>query len=319
MRIKFSSQAILPIAAAGLFAFAVSSVIKPAQGRADPVIAPPAAPYAASVAGVGVVEPESETIAVATELAGVIREVLVRPGDRVEKGAALFRLDSRALDAARAEAAANAAAAAAAQAVAAVNLRDERKRLSIFEGVTDKRAISVDELDRMRFAVARAEAALAQATAASESAKARVAAIDVDLARQTVTAPIDGEILSVEARPGEFAAAGPLSVPLMTMGATERLHVRVEVDESDIGRFSKASPAVAVPRGQTDRRYALSFVRMEPQASAKRTLAGGSERVDARVIEVVYAIEKGAEAIVGQRLDVFIEAPRATPPAEVTS
>ncbi len=319
MRIKLSSRSILPLAAAGLFAFAVTSAIRPAQGRAEPVIAPPATPYAASVAGVGVVEPESETIAIATELPGVIREVLVKPGDRVEKGAPLFRLDSRALNAARAEALASDAAAIAAETVAAVNLRDERKRLSIFESVSDKRAISVDELDRMRFAVARAEAALAQAAAARETARARVGAIETDLERQTVTAPITGEILSVDARPGEFASAGPLQVPLMSIGATERLHVRVEIDESDISRFSPSSSAVAVPRGRTDQKHKLDFVRIEPRASAKRTLAGGSERVDARVIEVVYALAPGADVLVGQRLDVFIDDARATALAKADS
>ncbi len=319
MRIKFSGAAILPLAAAGLFAFAVSSVIRPAQGRADPVIAPPATPFAASVAGVGVVEPESEVIAIATELPGVIREVLVKPGDLVEKDAPLFKLDGRALEAARAEASASEAAAAAAEAVAAVNLKDERKRLAIFEGVSDKRAVSIDELDRMRFAVARAEAALAQAKAARETAKARTGAIDTDIARQTVTAPIAGEILSVDARPGEFAAAGPLAVPLMTIGATERLHVRVEIDESDIGRFSEGSAAVAVPRGLNEQRFALSFVRIEPQASPKRALAGGSERVDARVIEVVYALEPDVKAIVGQRLDVFIDDGRGPAVARAAS
>jgi multidrug efflux pump subunit AcrA (membrane-fusion protein) len=319
MRIKFSGDAILPLIAAGLFAFAVSSVIRPAQGRADPMIAPPATPYADSVAGVGVVEPQSEVIAIATELPGVIREVLVKPGDPVEKDAPLFRLDGRALEAARAEAAASEAAAAAAEAVADVNLRDERKRLAIFEGVADKRAISVDEVDRMRFAVARAEAALAQAKAARAAAKARTGAVDTDIARQTVTAPITGEILSVDARPGEFAAAGPLSVPLMTIGATDRLHVRVEIDESDIGRFSPRSAAVAAPRGSSDQRLALSFVRIEPQASPKRALAGGSERVDARVIEVIYALEPAAKAIVGQRLDVFIEDVRAPAVAKAAS
>lgn len=319
MRIKFSGDAVLPLAAAGLFAFAVASVIRPSQGRADPVIAPPAAPYAASVAGVGVVEPESEVIAVASELPGVIREVMAKPGDRVVKGAPLFRLDSRALEAARAEALANVAAAEAAEAVARVNRDDERKRLAIFEGVADKRAVSVDELDRMRFAVARADAALAQAKAAREAAMARAASIDTDLTRQIATAPIDGQILSVDARPGEFAAAGPLEVPLITMGATERLHVRVEIDESDIARFSRSSAAVAVPRGEGGRRLPLAFVRMEPQASPKRALAGGSERVDARVIEVVYVLEKEADAIVGQRLDVFIDDARASAIAKVSS
>ncbi|MFN3960146.1 MAG: HlyD family efflux transporter periplasmic adaptor subunit, partial [Parvularculaceae bacterium] len=191
--------------------------------------------------------------------------------------------------------------------------------LSIFENIADKRAVSIDELDRMRFAVARAEAALAQATAASEAAKARVAAIDVDLARQTVTAPIAGQILSVDARPGEYAAAGPLAAPLMTMGATDRLHVRVEIDESDIGRFSSAGRAVATPRGEAARDLPLTFVRIEPRATAKRTLAGGSERVDARVIEVVYALQPGAGAIVGQRLDIFIDASGAADIAKAAS
>ncbi len=306
MRIKFSSQAFLPLAAAGLFVFAVSSVIRPSQGRADPVIAPPATPYVASVSGVGVVEPESEVIAIATELPGVIREVLVTPGDKVEAGAPLFRLDARALEAARLEAAANAAAAAAGADVAAVNLGDEKKRLAMFDSIADKRAVSVDELDRMRFAVRRADAALAQARALTDAAKARVAVIETDLARQTVSAPIAGEILSVEARPGEYAAAGPLTTPLMTMGATERLHVRVEIDESDIGRFSQTAGAVAVPRDEDAGKLPLRFVRIEPQATAKRTLAGGSERVDARVVEVIFALDPAARLLVGQRVDVFI-------------
>ncbi len=306
MRIKFSSQAILPLIAAGLFAFAVSSVIRPSQGRADPVIPPPEAPYAATVSGVGVIEPESEVIAIATELPGVIREVLVKPGDRVDAGAPLFRLDNRALDAARLEAAATAAAAAANADVAGVNLGDEKKRLAILESVSDKRAISVDELDRMRFAVRRAVAALAQAKAGAEAAAARVTIIDTDLARRTIAAPIAGEILSVDARPGEFASAGPLAAPLMTIGATEQLRVRVEIDETDIGRVTPTSAAVGVARGASDKELSLKFVRIEPQATAKRTLAGGSERVDARVIEVLYELEPGARAIVGQRLDVFI-------------
>lgn len=308
MRIKLTPQAVLPLAAAGLFIFAVSSVIRPAQGRADPVISPPQAPYAASVSGVGVVEPESEIIAVATELPGVIREVLVTPGAKVAAGAPLFRLDARALAAARAEAAAAAAAAEASASLAAVNLSDEKKRLAIFEGVSDKRAISVDELDRMRFAVKRAEAALAQAGANAEAAKARVASIDTDLDRQTVAAPIAGEILSVDARPGEYAAAGPLAAPLMTIGATDRLHVRVEIDESDIRAVTPGARATGAARGTAQEKIPLTFIRMEPEATPKRALAGGSERVDARVVEVLYALPPGARVLVGQRLDVFIDA-----------
>jgi multidrug efflux pump subunit AcrA (membrane-fusion protein) len=306
MRIRISRQFALPAAACALFGFAVLSALKPEEGRAEPVIAPPAAPYARAVSGVGVVEPESEVIAIATELPGVVREVFVTPGAKVDAGAELFRLDARALEAARVEALAALAAAEAAAKVAEVNLADDRKRLAIFERVDDQRAVSVDELDRLRFAARRSEAGLARARAEADAARARVAVIETDLERQIVRAPIRGEILSVDLRAGEFAPAGSPATPLMTMGATERLHVRVEIDESDIARLDTRAKAAAVARGSS-RQMPLSFVRVEPQASAKRALAGGSERVDSRVVEVIYALEPGADAIVGQRLDIYVD------------
>ena len=60
--------------------------------------------------------------------------------------------------------------------------------------------------------------------------------------------------------------------------------------------------------GRSDSKIALSFIRFEPRATEKRALAGGSERVDTRVIEALYALPSGAPVIVGQRVDVFIEA-----------
>jgi multidrug efflux pump subunit AcrA (membrane-fusion protein) len=312
MRIKASRQLVLPAAAFALFGFAVLSALRPEQGRAEPLIAPPTTPYVRAVSGVGVVEPESEIIAIGTELPGIVREVFVLPGAKVEAGAELFRLDARALEAARGEAVAARAAADAAVSIAAVNLADDQKRLAIFERVDDRRAISVDELDRLRFAARRSEASLARAQAEADAARARVAVVETDLERQVIRAPIKGEILSVDVRAGEFAPAGPLSTPLITIGATDRLHVRVEIDESDITRLRPGAKAVAVPRGSS-RQLPLSFIRREPQVSAKRALAGGSERVDSRVVEVVFALEPGADVIVGQRLDVYVdEAPAAS-------
>ena len=49
---------------------------------------------------------------------------------------------------------------------------------------------------------------------------------------------------------------------------------------------------------------------MEPLLKPKRTLTGdGAERVDTRVLEVIYALDgAGFDAHVGQQLDVFIQA-----------
>jgi HlyD family secretion protein len=54
----------------------------------------------------------------------------------------------------------------------------------------------------------------------------------------------------------------------------------------------------------------LRFVRVEPYVVPKKSLTGGSnERVDTRVLQALYAFERGnLPVFVGQQMDVFIEA-----------
>lgn len=304
---------VLPALAGGCLVFAISAVIRPERTRADPPATPPTAAFASTVAGVGAIEPQSELIAVAAETPGVIRSVLVRPGDRVAQGQPLFRIDARAATAALATAQADAAAAQAAARQAEVALADERQRLSLFEAVDDARALSSDELERRRFAVLRAEAAVAQARASAEATRAQARARAVDLDRLTVSAPIAGRIFRIDARPGEYAIAGPASQPLIAMGEDAMLHVRAEFDEADAGRLRPGGRAYGALRGQADRRIPLTLVRIEPQVVEKRALAGGSERVDTRVVEVIFSFDPDAHpAYLGQRVDVFVEAAPST-------
>lgn len=302
---------VLPIAAAGLLLFAILSALRPGRAQTDPLLAPAAARADSSVAGVGVVEPASELIAVASELPGVVRSVAVKAGDVVKAGAPLFSLDARALSAQHEAALAAAAQAQAALAQAEITLADERQRLSLFEAVDDARAISADELARRRFAAERAEQQVRQAAAALRTARAQVRVVATDLERLTVRAPIAGRVLRVNVRPGEFAAAGPSAKPLLTMGAAGELHVRVEIDEADVARVRPEAAAQGSLRGAVGEVLALQFVRFEPEAVEKRAISGGAERVDTRVVEVLYAFDPAAlktPVFIGQRMDVFVDA-----------
>ncbi|ACA14744.1 secretion protein HlyD family protein [Methylobacterium sp. 4-46] len=147
-----------------------------------------------------------------------------------------------------------------------------------------------------------AEANVAQSKAALEQAR-------VDLDRTVVKAPIDGKILKVNVRVGEYAQAGALSSPLMIMGSADLLHVRADVDEADSWRINAGSPAVARLRGNPKISAPLSFVRIEPYVVPKRSLTGAStERVDTRVLQVIYALQvSDFPAFVGQQVDVFIK------------
>lgn len=71
----------------------------------------------------------------------------------------------------------------------------------------------------------------------------------------------------------------------------------------------KAASARAHPRGDSGRSYRLRFVRVEPYVVPKQSLTGDNrERVDTRVLQVVYAVEEESpDLFVGQQVDVFVD------------
>ena len=68
-------------------------------------------------------------------------------------------------------------------------------------------------------------------------------------------------------------------------------------------------------RGNADLRTRLTFVRYEPFVVPKKSLTGDStERVDTRVLQVIYQIENAnLPLFVGQQMDVFIDAANQRP------
>jgi len=149
-----------------------------------------------------------------------------------------------------------------------------------------------------------AEAKLGQAKATLEQAR-------VDLDKTVVKAPISGAILKVNVRLGEYAQAGVLPDPLMTMGSVDPLHVRVDIDETETWRVRPGNSAIARLRGNPDISTPLTFVRFEPYVLPKRSLTGDTtERVDTRVLQALYQFAPSEfPAFVGQQVDVFIAAP----------
>jgi hypothetical protein len=99
----------------------------------------------------------------------------------------------------------------------------------------------------------------------------------------------------------------------MVLGETVPLHIRIDIDESEIGRAQIGAPATISPRGDAARRVRATYVRTEPLVIPKRSLTNsGNERVDVRVLQLVYALPQEAEGFfVGQQVDAFIPAKQA--------
>jgi len=142
---------------------------------------------------------------------------------------------------------------------------------------------------------------------AIKQAEAQIGQIQTDIDRCLVRAPVDGVVLQVSVRPGEFVGAPP-SQALLVLGATDKVvHVRVDIDEHDIPRFKKGVPAEASLRGRPDVKYPLKYVRTDPYVIPKKSLTGdNTERVDTRVLQVLYVLDVEDRPIcVGQQMDVF--------------
>jgi multidrug resistance efflux pump len=342
---------VLPVVAALLFAFAVFNVVRGQATRPPlpPPAEPARTPFGRTVAGAGLVEAETENISIGSALAGVVTQVDVQVGQKVKAGDPLFRLDDRqtqaelkvrqaALVAAEAqlkrlqeqprkeelpsklaqvhEGEANLA-----------NLEDQYRRARELAGGT---AFSPEEIVSRQQAARMAREQLARyradydllkagawepdklvAATAVEQAKAQVEQTKIDLDRLVVRALVDGDVLQRNVRPGEFVGAPPGGA-LIVLGNIHTLHVRVDIDEHDVPRFRPGAAARGSLRGDPDHPFPLRFVRVEPYVIPKKSLTGdNTERVDTRVLQVIYAVDGTSEErplYVGQQMDVFIDA-----------
>jgi multidrug efflux pump subunit AcrA (membrane-fusion protein) len=309
---------ILPFAALAALGGAVFVVAttQPDRTGTVPAKAPPAAPAAqrsGTVSGAGVVEPSSELIEMGVQRPGVVTQMAVQVGDRVSKGQLLFAIDAREAERSVGEARTSVQLARERVDAARVELASAQRLLDLVTSVDDPRAVARQEVidrraqrdaARARLEVARAEVAQGQAQLASAQTGAGLLA---------VRAPRSATVLQVNTREGQYATAGPgpgNQDPLMVLGETVPLHVRVDVDESEIGRARIGAPAVVSPRGQATRRVQARYVRTEPLVVPKRSLTNsGNERVDVRVLQLIFALPDDARGFfVGQQVDAFIPA-----------
>lgn len=307
----------------------------------------PASPT--TVLGVGIVEPSSEFIRVASPHAGLVHEVFVTAGDLVRRGDPLLRLDTRGVEdqiavlrarvaAARAELDEARQApreeyllrAMASEDAARARTRRTAERLELLQKAHDGGASSRMELIDAEADAAEAEALLRRASAARRelesgtwpptldrleaslaTAEAELDAAEGQLARMLIESPIDATVLRVYVRLGEFHDPAASNQGAVRLGALTPLHVRVDLDEDLLLIADTEQSATLRLRGFPNTSVPLAFVRIEPDVIPKRSLSGSStERVDTRVLQIIYrVVESEVELYPGQQVD--IEIPRA--------
>ena len=304
-------------------------------------------PYKQGIAATGQVEASSRNVTIGSPEGGVVMRVRVDVGQQVKAGDPLFELDARQLesDLIRAKAARELSRASlnriqaqpraeelphleAAVREAESEVADWSDQLTRYGEAQAQVATGDYERVRRKFAVEGAKARLAAAQSKLALAKAGAWAPDVEIAkadvaqadanmqalellidRRTVRAPMDATVLKRNIEPGQFAAADP-NYAAFILGDLRQLNVRARVDEEDLPMLKSGAKAQARVRGQKAVMVPLSMIRIEPLAEPKTQLSGATtERVDTRVLEVMFRVESLGEATLypGQLVDVFID------------
>ena len=305
-------------------------------------------PPAGSISGNGVIEPARPETNVGAAVSGRIASVAVTEGQKVSPGDVLVEFEQEVEKASLAAAEADVAAARAQLlrsvrgnrsedvAAALADAETARARADLSRGVVERLeqvqkggGATVDEVERAR-RQAEADAAAARA---SDSRRQGVVAgsrrEDVELARSqlaaaearrdqaralldrlTVRAPIAGEILQVKYRVGEYYQ--PAGDPLIVLGDTSQLTVRMDVDERDIGRVTRGAPLIVRANAFPGRDFTGKVSEIGRRMGRKNVRTDDpTERNDTKILEVVGVLDAPAGLIVGQRVTCYVTAPDA--------
>jgi multidrug resistance efflux pump len=249
------------------------------------------------VAGSGMIEAASENIDIGTPFPEIIEAVYVKNGDIVKKGASLYKLDTRSLEANLEEFIK--------QNELKIKILENKKiEFSFYENLKDQNAVSQSDYEQAYYDLQIAKKDV-------EVSLARINETLVNIKRSTIQAPIDGKILDINLHVGENAQLNPYKKNFQLLfGNLDSYHIRVYIDETDAWRVYKKAPATAYVRGNSSIKIPLEFIQIEPYVIPKANLTGANqERVDTRVLQVIYKFNKNHLPVyVGQLVDVYIEA-----------
>jgi len=282
------------------------------------------------VAGNAIVEPRDRETKVAAAVPGRIAAIAVHEGAKVVRGALLVQLEDgpelAALRAAEAdyqkaihgqrrediEATMDDAEAARARAELSAEAFHRTEQAAKGGAATadelDKARRQADS-DRYTFEASEARARAMAAGSRYEditSARARRDQAKANLERLAVRAPIDGEILQMKYRIGEYVT--PAGDPLVVMGDTSALRVRIDVDERDIGRIAVGDAAFAVADAYPEKKFNGKVVEIGYRMGRKNVRTDDpTERIDTKILETVIELDDPKGLVPGLRVTGYIK------------
>lgn len=298
-----------------------------------------------TIVAAGLVEPLSEQVKIGSELDGRLRQVTVAEGERVRQGQVVAVIENGDYQA-RVELAKAALAERQAELDRLVNgnrpeeRREARANIREIEAIADhakaerdrrqvlldRGAISRTEFDALdreyRVAQARLEAAKERfafvdadarsdekmrAEAEVQRARAQIRESEAMLAKTLIRSPLNGVVLRRYLKTGESVSANG-NTPIVALGDTSRLRVRMDVDEADVARLHLNQKAWVTASAYADRKFTGKVVQIGQALGRKNVRTDEpTERVDTKILETLIELDPGQVLPVGLRVDSYIE------------
>ncbi|MGE5109430.1 MAG: efflux RND transporter periplasmic adaptor subunit [Acidobacteriaceae bacterium] len=292
---------------------------------------------AKSVVATGKIEPITK-VEIKSKASGIVKKLYIEAGDKVKQGQVLAELDReeiqanvRASEAQLQSAEANLTAAEAELKRSQVDAEGpdipmlkrayERALKMAKEGVVSQAnlddAQKAYELAVNKQNVARAvltvnKAKVAQATADVQRQRANLAQLREQLSYTTITAPIDGIVLSRDVEVGDAVSSilvlGSSATLVMTLGDTNEVYVKGKVDESDIGKVYLGQPARIKVESFKDKTFTGKVTKISPMGVEKDNVTTFEVRVSINNPggELKAAMTANAEIILEEHKNVLM-------------
>lgn len=243
----------------------------------------------------GVIEPFNEVHEISSEVVGVIQEIHVEQNMPVKSGEIIATIENSLqkanLENAKAEVA-----------LSIAELALAKKEYERRSALGKSGALSQSDSDT-------AKTNYQVSTAQKSVAEAQLQQAQALLDKTLIRSPINGTILKRHILPGEVVTNQPPTL-IVSIGNTEQLRVRAEVDENDIAKVCLGQEVKIVADTYPDKSFHGVVSEIAPQVGQKKIQTGRpQEKSDTKVMEVLVDLDKGTAIPIGLRVDAFFNPP----------
>jgi RND family efflux transporter MFP subunit len=277
---------------------------------------PSRGPISREVLTSGTLQPTRE-VEVGAQVSGTVQSIHADFNDRVTAGQIIAQLDPSTYDAAVAQARGREIQAAADVEARQVVLDDATTKVARARELRGQDLITQAELDAAELAVRQAQADVIAATAAAKSARAGLAAAEVDRSHTTIRSPIDGVVVNRSVEVGQTLASRVQAPVLFRIADLRHMQMLTEIGEAEVGSVRQGTEVSFEIESLGSRQFrgTVAEVRLAPilQAASGGSTSGSGNAPAAATGTTGAAATPGATATTGTT------SAAGTPPATGTT